>query len=64
MRRFQRLDIHARAGRNTTLMNLGSQLPAVVLSKLLGIGTTIATRWSDRAGAPRAAYAAEVARRT
>jgi hypothetical protein len=62
MTRLQAFGVRARAGRNTTLMDLAALLPAVVLSKLLGIGINTATSWTQRAQTG-AAYAAEVARR-
>ncbi|MGH3854845.1 MAG: hypothetical protein ACRDR6_15385 [Pseudonocardiaceae bacterium] len=63
MLRLKKLGIHARPARNTALFDLATQLPAVVLSKLLGIHINTATRWTNQAGAPGAAYAAKVARR-
>jgi L-alanine-DL-glutamate epimerase-like enolase superfamily enzyme len=62
MTRLQVFGIRARAGRNTTLMDLAAQIPAVVLTKLLGIGINTATSWTQQAQTG-AAYAAEVARR-
>ena len=62
MTRLQAFGVRARAGRNTTLMDLAAQLPTVVLSKLLGIGINTATSWTQRAQTG-AAYAAEVALR-
>jgi hypothetical protein len=61
--RLTRLGIPARAGRAAALMDLAAQLPAVVLSKLLGISLGAATGWNQAAGNTRAGYAAEVARR-
>lgn len=55
--------IPARAGRTATLMDLAAQMPAVVLSKLLGISLATATGWNQAAGSTQAGYAAEVARR-
>jgi hypothetical protein len=57
------LGIQARRGRNTTLMELAAELPAAVLARLLGLHLTTATNWNHRSGSPRAAYAAELARR-
>ncbi|MBV7243667.1 hypothetical protein [Streptomyces sp. MW-W600-10] len=61
--RLGRLGIPTRAGRNTALMDLAGQLPAVVLSRLLGLHVNTATLWSQDAGNTRPGYAAEVARR-
>lgn len=61
--RLTRLGIPARAGRAAALMELAAQLPAVVLSKLLGISLGAATGWNQAAGNTRASYAAAVARR-
>jgi hypothetical protein len=60
---LQKLGIRARPARNTALFDLAGQIPAVVLSKLLGIHINTAVRWTEQAGAPGATYAAEVARR-
>jgi hypothetical protein len=61
--RMKALGIPARSARNTVLMELAAELPAVVLSKLLGLSPSAATRWTEYAGAPAAAYAADLARR-
>ncbi|GAA2046629.1 hypothetical protein GCM10009839_58950 [Catenulispora yoronensis] len=63
MHRLQPLGIRARPTRNTTLFELSAELPAVVVSRLLGLNIDTATKWNRRAGATRAAYAAEIARR-
>jgi hypothetical protein len=57
------LGIRARAARNTTLMDLAAELPAVVLSRLLDLHLRTATRWTAEAGAVAGAYAAELANR-
>lgn len=64
MRRLQVYGIRARPARNTTLMELANQLPAVVISRLLGLHAGTATKWSVEAGNPRADYAAELAARS
>ncbi|MGW2564152.1 hypothetical protein ACWCXB_34065 [Streptomyces sp. NPDC001514] len=61
--RLNRMGIKARAGRNTALMELAGELPAVVLSDLLGIHISTATLWSQESGNTRPGYAAEVAQR-
>lgn len=63
LRRMKPLDINSRPARNTVLMELAAEIPAVVLSKLLGISPSTATRWTEYAGAPAAGYAANLARR-
>lgn len=60
MRRLQAYGIRARPARNTTLMDLANQLPAVVISRLLGLHIDTATRWSAEAGNTRADYAAQL----
>jgi hypothetical protein len=62
-RRLATHGIHVRASRNSALFDLAGHLPAVVLSKLLGISINTATNWNHRAGTTHAAYAAAVARR-
>lgn len=54
---------HSRPGRSTALMDLASHLPAVVVSKLLGLHISTATEWTQAAGNTRPGYAATVARR-
>ncbi|WP_327031730.1 hypothetical protein [Micromonospora ureilytica] len=64
VQRLLPLGLQARLGRNTALMDLAAQLPAAVLSQLLGLHITTATEWTQEAGNTRPAYAAEVARQT
>ncbi|MFE2275553.1 hypothetical protein ACFXB4_40850 [Streptomyces lavendulae] len=63
MRKLTALGIQARPARNTTLMELASELPAVVLSRLLGLHINRAEKWTKEAGSTRADYAAELSRR-
>jgi L-alanine-DL-glutamate epimerase-like enolase superfamily enzyme len=62
--RLTRLGILARAGRTTALMDLAAQVPAVALSRLLGLKLATATAWTQTAGNTRPGYAAQVARRS
>jgi hypothetical protein len=55
------LGIRALPGRTAALLDLSAQLPAAVLSRLLGISEDTASRWADEH--PDLLYAAEVARR-
>ena len=50
--RLTDLGFFTRAGRATALMELGAELPPVVLSKLLGIHIHTATAWSQAAPLP------------
>ena len=61
--RLRRLQIPARTSRNTALMELAADMPAKVLSDLLGITVECAADWADQAGNTRPRYAAEIARR-
>lgn len=61
--RLRRLGIQPRAGRNSALIGFAGKLPAVVLSRLLGIHINSAARWARRADASNAAYAAHILRR-
>ncbi|MFJ8076252.1 hypothetical protein ACIQ7Q_20450 [Streptomyces sp. NPDC096176] len=61
--RLNRLGIRTRACRNTALLDLAAQVPASVLSEVLGISISAAVAWSHDAGNTRLAYAAAVARR-
>jgi hypothetical protein len=63
MRELTALGIKARPARNTTLMDLSAELPAVVLSRLLGLHISRAEKWTKEAGSTRADYAAEFSRR-
>ncbi|OHT78143.1 hypothetical protein BKG69_15975 [Mycobacteroides chelonae] len=60
MARLQRHGLQGRPARNATLMDLANQLPAVVLSKLLGIHLSTATKWTAEAGQPASDYASAV----
>lgn len=63
MRRLSAIGITAAIGRNTALMELAGEMPAAVISGLLGFGINRATRWTHDAGNTRPGYAAEVAQR-
>ncbi|QIY93178.1 hypothetical protein HEP87_01910 [Streptomyces sp. S1D4-11] len=63
MRRLHRLGIRTKPVRNTVLLDLAAELPAVVLSRLLGINIQSATQWTQRSGASRNVYAADFSRR-
>lgn len=56
--RLQELGIKPRAARNTTLLQLGAELPSLVLADLLGIHISTAERWNAAAGARWTTYAA------
>jgi hypothetical protein len=58
MRRMHKLDIAARASRNTALLHLASTTPPAVFASLIGINISTATRWAALAGAAWNAYAA------
>jgi hypothetical protein len=60
--RLQALGIRPRMARNTALVELASELPAVVVSRLLGIHQNTADTWKRIAGRDNS-YAAEVAKR-
>jgi hypothetical protein len=61
--RLKRLQIPPRSSRNTALMELAAELPAKVLSDLLGISIESAVDWTAEAGNTRPRYAAEIAHR-
>lgn len=62
-RRLQAIGIPATIGRNSALMELAAEMPAAVLTGLLGISVDRATHWTQNAGNTRPGYAAELARR-
>jgi hypothetical protein len=61
--RLKALGVPARVSRNSALMDLAAELPAAVLSQLLGLHINTAARWTDEAGNTRPDYAAELSRR-
>ncbi|MFK8849367.1 hypothetical protein [Streptomyces sp. Ac-502] len=61
--RLKRLGIYSRPGRASALMGLSTQLPAAVLTELLGISPETATAWTQ-SGGQWARYAAEVSGRS
>ncbi|MGW3950180.1 hypothetical protein ACWEKM_04225 [Streptomyces sp. NPDC004752] len=62
IRRLQALGIQPRMARNTALVELASELPPVVVSRLLGIHQSTADVWQRIVGHGNT-YAADVARR-
>ncbi|WP_331732508.1 hypothetical protein OG592_41850 (plasmid) [Streptomyces avidinii] len=63
VQRLNQLGIRARPARNTTLMELAAELPAAVISRLLGLSITSAEHWTAEAAAGRIHYAADLAQR-
>ena len=62
-RRLNRIGIDCRRGRNTTMIEVAAEMPAAVVSALLGIDIKSATRWTKHSGGIDANYAAELAHR-
>lgn len=62
-RRLNAIGVRVRAARNTTMIDLAGDVPAVVLSHLLGLHVRTTTDWVRIAGAPRAEYAADISQR-
>ena len=56
--RLRNLGIEPRAARNTALLQLGAELPSLVLAGLLGVHINTAERWNAAAGARWTNYAA------
>ena len=56
--RLRNLGIEPRAVRNAALLQLGAELPSVVLADLLGVHINTAERWNSAAGARWTSYAA------
>lgn len=63
LRRLHVLGISPTLGRNTALMEMASEMPAAVITRLLGISLNRATHWTQDAGHTRPGYGAELARR-
>jgi len=62
-RRLNAIGVRVRAARNTAMLDLAGDVPAVVLSHLLGLHVRTTTDWVRVAGASGAEYAADVSRR-
>lgn len=63
LHRLRALGIPPTIGRNTALMEMAGEMPAAVITRLLGISLHRATRWTQDAGNTRLSYAAEIAHR-
>ncbi|PCG87055.1 hypothetical protein CIB93_05835 [Streptomyces sp. WZ.A104] len=63
-RRLKNLGIRPRVARNSSLMDIASELPAYVFSRLLGFSQSTADNWDTEAGGFGPAYGAELSRRT
>ena len=61
--RLKRIGVSPKLARNTALIALAGELPAVVLAKLLGFSVKRAVVWNAEAGNTNPGYAAAVARR-
>lgn len=61
--RLKAIGLRPRAARHTALMDLAGQLPAVVVSRLLGFHQNTADRWRDDAQGLSPDYAADLTRR-
>ncbi|MEU9369595.1 hypothetical protein AB0D71_33955 [Streptomyces avermitilis] len=62
--RLKAIGIRPRLGRNTALMDIVSEVPSVVVSRLLGFHQETADTWRRERAGSSPGYAAEVARRT
>ncbi|HUZ52011.1 MAG TPA: hypothetical protein VMU94_05730 [Streptosporangiaceae bacterium] len=60
--RLRAIGIYAQTGRRAALLDLAAQLPAAVLSDLLGLHETTAAKWIQQAGGDWTSYAAELSR--
>lgn len=57
--RLKALGIECRAARRAALLQLGSEVPAAVLADMLGLHTSTATKWVERAGGNWTNYVAD-----
>jgi hypothetical protein len=62
--RLRRVGVSPQLARNTALIALAGELPAMVLAKLLGYSVKRAVTWNVEAGNTYPGYAAAIARRT
>ncbi|WP_371665811.1 site-specific integrase [Streptomyces sp. NBC_01241] len=63
-RRMNAIGVKARQGRSTALFALTQQVPAGLLSKMLGVHISVAVAWQRASGGDWMGYAADVAART
>jgi hypothetical protein len=63
MHRLHRLGIRARPARTAALMQLATELPAVLLARLLGLHPNVAATWQRLSGGHWTGYATELSRR-
>ncbi|MFD7283914.1 hypothetical protein ACFV80_44745 [Streptomyces sp. NPDC059862] len=61
--RLKAIGIRPRLGRNTVLMDIASEVPSVVVSRLLGFHQSTADTWQLERADLGAEYAANVSRR-
>ncbi|MFL9658748.1 hypothetical protein ACJ7VE_34135 [Streptomyces sp. PB17] len=61
--RLKTIGIRPRVARNTSLMEIVSDLPAYVFSRLLGFHQNTADNWDRERGGLSAEYAADISRR-
>ena len=62
--RLRQLGLHPGKSRSTALFQLATDLPAAILSRMLGIHITVAVSWQRASSGDWTNYAADVARRT
>ncbi len=62
--RLRQLGLRPGQSRSTAMFQLATDLPAALLSRMLGIHITVATAWQRAAAGDWTTYAAEVSRRT
>lgn len=60
--RLNRIGVRIKPNRIATMIDLAAQLPATVVSQLLGVHINTATKWSARAASSNARYAAALTR--
>jgi hypothetical protein len=58
--RLLELGISPALGRNTALMEMAAEMPAAVITRMLGISLDRATRWTQDAGNTLSGYAAQL----
>ncbi len=63
-KRLHQLGLRPGQSRSTTLFQLATDLPAALLSRMLGIHITVAVAWQHAAAGDWTTYAAEISRRT
>ncbi|MFM9555630.1 MULTISPECIES: hypothetical protein [Streptomyces] len=62
-KRLNGIGIRPKQGRSAALFTLGTELPAAIFARMLGIHIKVAVQWQKASAGDWAAYAVDVSRR-